>query len=121
LGADLLEVGGSYASLVEAVSHRLEPREPLVVPLRVSGHKASFGGSRFDPARALRLRTPDPGTPPREPGARAPPGDLATKQSGVQLTNISAGVEGQVERRRKPLSHAENLRLRTRCRPRGPP
>ena len=84
MGADLLEVGGSYASLVEAVSHRLEPREPLVVPLRVSGHKASFGGSRFDPARALQPRTPDPGTPPREPGARVPsrrPSDQAKRRS----------------------------------------
>ena len=29
--------------------HRLEPHEPLVVPLCISGHKASFNGSWFDP------------------------------------------------------------------------
>jgi hypothetical protein len=44
LGADSLDFGGSYARvgarLVEVVAHRLEPREPLVVPLRVSGHEA---------------------------------------------------------------------------------
>lgn len=44
LGADSLDVGGSYARLgarlVEVAAHQLEPREPLVVPLRVSGHEA---------------------------------------------------------------------------------
>ena len=39
LGVDLLDIGWSYPRFVEGVAHRLEPREPLVIPLGVSGHE----------------------------------------------------------------------------------